>query len=93
VVCSGIPPPEPAQISAGSRNRVFTRGTKTKMGGNDAFGRHCGQFSVGCGIGIGILTVEIRRGAHAAFHAVCVASLLLCEHGLRVNKQQRGVHK
>jgi hypothetical protein len=52
VVCNGIPPPEPAQASAGSLIRVFTSGTKTKMGGNDAFGRHCGQFLVGRGIGV-----------------------------------------
>jgi hypothetical protein len=62
-VCNGIPPPEPAQISAGSPIRVFISGTKATRGGNDAFGRCCGQFSVGRGIGT--LTVKIRRGAHA----------------------------
>jgi hypothetical protein len=44
--------PKPAQNSAGSLIRVFISETKTKMGGNDAFGRHCGQFLVGRGIGI-----------------------------------------
>jgi hypothetical protein len=31
---------------------MFASGTKTKMSGNDHFGRHCGQFSIGHGIGI-----------------------------------------
>jgi hypothetical protein len=35
---------------------ALTSGTKTKMGGTDYFGRHCGQFLVGRGIEI--LTVE-----------------------------------
>jgi hypothetical protein len=91
VVCNGIPSPEPAQNSAASLIREVICGTKTKMGGNDAFGRHCGQFSVGHEIEI--LTVGNKRGAHAAFHAVCVMSLLLFGHVLRVNNQQGEVHK
>jgi hypothetical protein len=78
VVCNGIPRPEPAQISAGSIIRVFSSGTKAKLGGNNDFGRHCGQFSVGRGTGN--LTVKVRRGAHAVFDAICGTSLLLFGH-------------
>jgi hypothetical protein len=61
------------------------------MGGNNGFGRNCGQFSVGRGIGI--LTVKKRRDAHAPFHAICAMSLLLIGHVLRVNDQHGEVHK
>jgi hypothetical protein len=75
VVCNDIPLPEPAQTSAGSLIRVLTSGNKAKMDENHDFGRNCGQFLVGRGIGN--LTVKIRRGAHTAFHAVCVGGVLL----------------
>jgi hypothetical protein len=56
------------------------------VGTNDAFGRHCGQYLVGCGIRI--LTVQKMGCAHMAFHAVCVMSLLLFGHVLRVKNNK-----
>jgi hypothetical protein len=61
------------------------------MGGNDAFGRHCSQFSVGRGIGI--LTEKKDGVRMQCSSAICVTSLLLTGHVLRINNQQGEVHK